>query len=379
MAGGESQEHIEIQRKISQGDDSLILNMKEEQKKIFLKPWIQINLEKLYKFDSFNQLLHPFFMNHLKTDFSGIFEKDEKITESTMAYHSKVHPIYIFGTNLGRVFLFKLFYSTLEKVYEFYKIDFDKSEINILYVRKSSLFVSSAKGKLGVYSISISDINRASSKSIDTSNSMFDANGLQEVDLSSTLEFETNLVSPLKRVMRIKLLTTKGQESNEKDESYLEIVSQYRNQIALILKNNSLVTFSMETKRVEFECKMNESSVLGVFINPLLDYLLILNANGNVNIFSTNTGRFERTVTLKSHDHLMNIPELISKYNQHYQEHHHYSIKNESINKYGSRIHGVLEYNSRYLKTFLLGMEKDPEKNEHNKQRLLSERLGNIE
>jgi len=63
----------------------------------------------------------------------------------------------------------------------------------------------------------------------------------------------------------------------------------------------------------------------------------------------------------------MNIPDLITKYNQHYQEHHHYSIKNEAINKYGSRIHGVLEYNSRYLKTFLLGMEKDKDKNDHNK------------
>jgi len=137
--------------------------MKEDQRNLFLKPFITINLEKLYKIDTFKELLHPFFVNHLKVDFSKTFYPEEKITESTMAYHSKVNPIYIFGTNLGRVFLFKLFYSTLEKVYDYFVIPFDKSEINILYVRKSTLFVSSASGKLGVYQIAISDLNKASS------------------------------------------------------------------------------------------------------------------------------------------------------------------------------------------------------------------------
>ena len=371
-------EEISLRRKLS-GDEEVLLTITEDQKKLFLNPSISFKLDQGNSFSSFDDLFHPFFLDHFKADLSKALLPDENITESTMAYHRKVEAMYIFGTTRGRILIFKLFYSTNDKIYSYYTINFDDCEINILYVRKSLLFASSVKGKLGVYSIAINDINRASLQS-DAPLKQDRDNKIREINVSTLQQFESSLVSPLKRVLRVKLLqSTSSNQQNENDENYLESIEKCKQQIALILKNNSLVIFSCLSKKIEFECKMNETSVLGVFIHPLLDYLLILNANGNINIYSTNTGRYERTVTIIKYSSLLNIPSLLATYSEHYVEQHRYSTLNESINRYGSKVHGILEYNSRYLKNFLFGMDKEKDKNEHSKYKILSERLGNLD
>lgn len=367
----------EALKKISSGDDDITLNLTDEHKKYFLTPFHTYSLKKsIPEGPAFTNIFHPFFLNHFQTDPSTVLLPNERITVTTMAYHRRVEPQYIFGTSLGRVLVFQLFYSTHDQAYTYYTMKVDEGhEINILYVRKSLLFCSSEKGKLAVFSIAIPDINRAV---IQNRRQEIGPN-IVEVDISNLKQYESMLVSPLKRVLQVKLLSPNEEEARKQDSNYAESVKRYKDQIALILKNNSLVTFSCQTVKIEFECKSNEISVLGVFIQPMLDYLLILNANGSINLYSTNTGRFERTVTLKDYSYLMDLPDLISNYAKHYQEHHKYSATNESINKYGSRVHGVLEYNSRYLKNFLFRMEKEKEKNIEGKYQILSERLGNIE
>jgi len=357
-------------------DQDAVTRIIQEQNKFFVKPQMTFPLTRLMKENpNFSDIFHPFFLSHFNTDLSNVLKPDERVTVTTMAYHRRVEPLYIFGTNLGRVLIFQLFYSTHDSTYNYYSMKVDEGhEINILYVRKSLLFCSSEKGKLVVFSVAIPDINRAA---IQNHREDIGPN-LVEIDISSLKLYETMLVSPLKRVLRVKLLHPNDEETRNQDNNYLESVKRYKDQIALILKNNSLVTFSCQTIKIEFECKSNEISVLGVFIQPMLDYLLILNANGSINLYSTNTGRFERTVALKDYGYLMDLPDLIESYSNHYQEHHRYSISNESINKYGSRVHGILEYNSRYLKNFLFRMEKEPEKNVEGKYQILSERLGNI-
>ena len=365
----------EIMGKISRDDDT-VLKLTEEHQKYFLKPYFTFALSRDSSSNSnFSNIFHPFFMSHFKTDPSLVLKPDERITVTTMAYHRRVEPQYIFGTNQGRVLIFQLFYSTHEQAFTYFSMKVDAGhEINILYVRKSLLFCSSDKGKLAVYSIAIPDINRA----VIQNHRDDSCPNLVEIDVSSLKQYESILVSPLKRVLRVKLLNPSDEET-KKDSNYQESVKRYKDQIALILKNNSLVTFSCQTVKIEFECKSNEISVQGVFIEPMLDYLLILNANGSVNLYSTNTGRFERTVVLKDYRYFMDLPELVADYAKHYQEHHRYSATNESINRFGSRIHGVLEYNSRYLKNFLFKMEKEKEKNVEGKYQILSERLGDIE
>ena len=372
---GESKEAQEFIRKISAEDS--ILKMTDEHKKYFVDPYLTFSITNhMPKSSAFPDLFHSFFVNHFRTDLSSIMRPNEKVTVTTMAYHRKVEPLYIFGTNLGRVLVFQLFYSTHDQSYTYYSMNVDEgNEINILYVRKSLLFCSSEKGKLVVYSIEISDISKAAiqNKKEERGPNLF------EIEISTLKKFESMLVAPLKRVLRVKLLSLSDDDVRKLDENYIDSVKRYKDQIALILKNNSLVTFSCQNVKIEFECKSNEISVLGVFIQPMLDYLLVLNANGTINLYSTNTGRYERTVSLKDYSYLMNLPDLISNYAKHYHEHHRYSASNESINKYGSRIHGVLEYNSRYLKNFLFRMEKEKEKNNEGKYQILSERLGNIE
>ena len=272
------------------------------------------------------------------------------------------------GTNLGRILIFKLFFNFLEKKYYYYTINFSNNDINILHIGKNLLFVSDSRGKFGVY-----DIN---SKSLSKSHLLLSEvlDNIIKIDVSNLKEFEANLIAPLKRVLKIKVLQPSNEDGFEISQDTLK---QSKENLALILMNNSVVAFSISKKKIEFECKSNETTVLGVFLHPVYDYLLILNANGNINIFSTYTGRFERNINVKEYSHLLNVKELLKDYSLNYRNLHGFKNYIKDNRNTVSQTHGILEFNSRQIRNFLNYLN-DNQINPAKRYELTWERLGNV-
>jgi hypothetical protein len=114
-------------------------------------------------------------------------------------------------------------------------------------------------------------------------------------------------------------------------------------------------------------------------LNPILDFVFVLIASGHLNVYSSNSGKFERTLILKDYLNTLDIQKILDLYTQKYTDIHRYPHDNEAINQFSSKTHGVLEYNSRYLKNFLFGMENSKAKNIDNDFKILAERFGDIE
>lgn len=55
-------------------------------------------------------LFSRFFTGQFSVDDTNVFEKDERIAVSSLAFLREKEPIYILGTNKGKVFLFPIFF-----------------------------------------------------------------------------------------------------------------------------------------------------------------------------------------------------------------------------------------------------------------------------
>lgn len=359
-------------------DRSFLMEDLGKRKKEELEPQITYALrpEVPEETSPFGNIFHPFFLSCFGKGISNILQKGEEIALTTIVFHDRVEPMYVFGTNQGRVLFFKLMFRETENIYYYYVINFGPNPINVLFNRRNMLFVSSEGGRLAVYPLNTKEWRKLHPEEEKTNSS------LVAVDVTEKKKFEILLSSPLKKILKIKVLDYVDASSLDGDDSSLkESLKQHSSLVGLVLKNNGVICFDAAKLTVEFECRCNDSSVMGLFIHPLYDYLLILNANGVINIFSAYSGMYERSISIKEKDfsYALGVHELMDEYKKSHVDINSYqNYKSNSTKLYSSPVHTVLEYNARGIKNKIDYFGKVGEREGHKKFEVIRERLGDL-
>ena len=318
-----------------------------------------------------------FFMNQFNNDDINIFEKDELISISSLAFLKNKEAMYIIGTNRGKVYVFPIFFEINNPKYNYYlyQINDDKSPINTLFYRKETLLFSNTYGRL----ISLElDMEYLLKKEADLFKSQTHKK-LIPIDLSPLKKTDQFLLNPIKRILRVKQLLAENYKENASliIHKTSEGTMYFDNCLALVLENNSIAIFSTKTNTIDYILKANEGAILGVFFHSIFDQIFVLNSNGEINIWSISTGNFERSLNYSAYNHHFNLKELIIEHAISYENFHNYnSFKNVNC-KSISKLHSVLEFNLRADEKLIDYNNENSHKNMKNLQ-MNNERFGDL-
>jgi len=288
-----------------------------------------------------------YFNSQFNNDDINIFEKDELISISTLAFIRNKELMYIMGTNKGKVYLFPVFFETDNPKYKFYiyQLNDDKSPINILFYRKDILLFSNTYGRFVALELNEQYLLQ---KESDIAKSQTHKK-LIPIDLTPLKKVDQFLLNPIKRILQVKqILSDAWKENSSLILLKTETSSVYfENCLALVLENNSIAIFSIKTSCIDYILKANDGAVLGVFFHSTFDQIFVLNSTGDINVWSISTGNFERSLPYKTYYHHFNLKELINQHSQAFENQHNYNSFKTVNAKSISKLHTVLEFNMR--------------------------------
>jgi WD40 repeat protein len=286
-----------------------------------------------------------FFIHVKDASMPEFLENGSLITHNSVILLKGLEPLKAFGTSNGFVYLCPLFYQhrANEKAgYEIHRITFDQSEIRFIYARKSLLILSSSSGKIGVYRVKREQLLNSAQHVVELRENE-SCNDITE----RTKVFENKFVSPLKRLLKLKVLRVSDLNARACQDQYSHFIKTYKHAYAFILRNNSIVLYSNSHQRVINQLKCNEDSVLGIFLHPLFDYAIILAANGSVNVWSLNSNRLERVFSFPEFVHQFQLVDFLKDYDANFLDLHQYSFFKNLMADEISKSHSILEYLSR--------------------------------
>ena len=318
-----------------------------------------------------------FFNSQFNNDDINVFEKEELISISTLAFVRNKELMYILGTNKGKVYMFPVFFEVQNPKYKFYiyQLNDDKSPINILYHRKDTLLFSNSSGRFVAL-----EINGAylAQKEAEVAKSQTHKK-LIPIDLAPLKKADQFLLNPIKRILQVKqILSDAWKENSSLILLKTEESSLYFEQcLALVLENNSIAIFSLKTNAIDYILKANEGAVLGVFFHSTFDQIFVLNSTGEINIWSISTGNFERTLPYKTYYHHFNLKELINQHSAAFENHHNYNSFKTVNAKSISKLHTVLEFNMRGDEK-LIDYDHEASNKAHRTFQLNNERFGDL-
>lgn len=324
--------------------------------------------------------LSRFFMNQFNNEDINIFDKDEVISISSLAFFKNKEAVYILGTNKGKLYLFPIFFEINNPKYNYYyyQMSDEKSPIQLIYCKKQSILFSNTYGRFVALEL---DMDYFLKKEADIAKAQTHKK-LIGIDLSPLKKVDLFLLNPIKRILQVKLLTSDFLKENNNNDGLIllkpeEISDYFQNCIALILENNSVAIFSMKTSSVDYILKANEGAILGVFFHCTFDQVFVLNSTGDINVWSISTGNFERTLPYKTYYQHFNLKEIINEHSKVYQNFHNYnSFKNVNA-KNISKLHSVLEFSMRGDEK-LIDYNQESSRKKNQSYDLNNERYGDL-
>lgn len=326
----------------------------------------------------FRYWLSSFFMSQFTNDDINIFDKDELISISSLAFVKNKEPVYILGTNKGKLYLFPIFFelNNSKYIYYMYQMSDEKSSIQLIYFKKNMILFSNSYGRFVAIEL---DYDYFLKRESDLSKAQT-YKKLISIDLAPLKKLDIFLLNPIKRILQVKLLNPSIKEDNE-DLVFLkppENLPYFENCLALILDNNSVAIFSISTSTVDYILKANEGAILGVFFHCSLDQIFVLNSTGDINVWSISTGNFERCLSYKNFYHHFNLSDMIKEHSQAFDHHHNYNIFKTSNAKNISKLHSVLEFSMRADEK-LIDYDKEASQKKSQNFELNNERFGDLE
>lgn len=255
----------------------------------------------------------------------------------------------------------------------------DRSPINMLYFRKDILLFSSTSGRFIALELAPEALQKKEDDLIKTQTHK----RLVAIDLTSLRKVEQFLLNPIKRVLQVKLLQCEASNTQLSPTGLLvpklpEDSSLYFEKcLALVLENNSIGIFSLQSHKIDYILKANDGAILGVFFHPVFDQLFVLTSSEEVNVWSISTGNFERSLSYKAYQHHFALKEFIIQHSKAFENPHSYNAFKSLHSKSISKLHSVLEFNSRADEGLIDYQKEAPCSKNHGFQ-LNNERFGDL-
>ena len=325
-----------------------------------------------------NTLFNPIFKEKFMKN-SLIFckkqnETEEKVTCDLCSYVNKSQLFYFIGTDQGNVYIFPFLFHYSVNFYPFfvYKNNEKPSEsIKNLYVEKNCLFIE--QGDCNLLTIELDFENQSEEIRLFFTKPNLPkecedafAGGMQAIIINKWLKSNIMLDSSIKSYFRLKtlrFLDENGQLFDQNEPKYSFFKTNIM-PLGLILHSNNVAIYSMQTHKIEFDLKGNNSTILSVFLHPYLDEILTFNSKGYLYIYNIPTGVLDRIVSIENYSHLFNFNRYL---NENYAKYNMHSFRKfmESEEFQTSKQHFLIDYTLRLencLLDYSVGKEWMPKK-----------------
>ena len=287
--------------------------------------------------------INPNIKSHTPLSMFKFFYKDEIVTTTAYAFPSNMEtPIYIIGTNYGRIFIIPIFITNTKRVNPILLVECHSSRcVNNLFIIKNKLISTSIDGSLGVTDLSKSKLQRAWNKyhtinknrktmgtvseipnlQLSKMNSIDvplirDRSASKDWDFNASghyikyqEQFSSNRVLPagIIKVIEIKSIT------NEEDIFEAGFVTSFYKDsyaeecIALIGADYSLAIFNISTLNVLHTLKGHDSDIKGIYIQEQMNYLLVLTKKLTLYVYSVSSNTLERRANVNFAYEIFNL------------------------------------------------------------------------
>ncbi len=248
-----------------------------------------------------------------------VFRDDETVTANITHTSTELSsPFYIVGTNLGNVFMFRIFMSDTRNIAPILLVEGLKSPVTQLCVKKDRLLASAVDGSLSITDVSPEKLQKACEKYYADRKDRKLESGEKFLMVYRDSSCQNALLpGGIAGFFEIRSMT---REDDSVDQaSGFQIVGRGRpnpaleDQLGVVGCDNSVLIISMSTQNVVHKYKGHDAKVIGLYLNESVNSLIVLTKSLTAYIYSAAGRTLERKVSGAQVWKMFDLQERVAK------------------------------------------------------------------